>query len=63
MDITLKIVLLFYVDDCLMISNYKDKFYAVYLYLRTDIKIEDYGDLNKYLDIYLERFPYGSIYP
>ena len=44
-------VLLFYVDDRLMFSPSKDKFDEVYAYLKADFKIEDDGDLNKYLGI------------
>ena len=46
-----KIALLFYVDDCLMFSTSKDNIYAVYAYLNTDIKIENYVELDKYLVI------------
>ena len=46
-----KIVLLFYVGDCLMFSTYKDNIYAVYAYLNTDIKIEYEWYLNKFIDV------------
>ena len=48
-------VLLFYVDDCLMFSPSKDKIYEVYASLHADFKIEDDGELNKYLGIDLDR--------
>ena len=51
-------VLLFYVDNCLLFSPYKDKIDEIYAYLRAYFNIEDDGDLNKYLGIELDRFPY-----
>ena len=44
-------VLLFYVDDCLIFSPSGDKTYELYAYLQAGFKIEDDGDLNKYLGI------------
>ena len=54
-------ILLFYVDDCLLCIPSKDKIDEVYASLQKDFKIEDDGELNKYLGIDLERSPYGSI--
>ena len=34
-----------------MFSTSKDKIYALYVYLKKDIKIEDDRELNKYIDI------------
>ena len=42
-----------------MFSTSKDNIYAVYAYLKTDIKIEYDGDLNKFIDIELDHLPYG----
>ena len=55
-------VLLFYVDDCLMFIPSKDKIDEVYDSLQEDFKIEDDGELNKYRGIDLDRHPYGSIH-
>ena len=55
-------VLLFYVDDCQMFSPSKDKIDEFYAFLQEDFKIEDDGDLSKYLGIYLDRRSYGSIH-
>ena len=44
-----KMVLLFYVDDCLMFSPSKDKTDEVYASLQAYFKIEDNGELNNYL--------------
>ena len=53
---------MFYLDYCLIISTSKDKIYAVYVYLKKEIEIEDDIELNKYLDIELDHFPDGSIH-
>ena len=42
-------VLLFYVDECLMLSPSKDEIDEVYISLQSYFKIEDDEDLNKYL--------------
>ena len=55
-------ILLFYVDDCLMFSPCKDKFDELYASLQAYYKIEDDGELNKYLAIDLECRPGGSIH-
>ena len=56
-------VLLFYIDNCLIFSPYKDKIDDVCASaLRVDFKIEDYIDLKKYLRIDLYRCPDGSIH-
>ena len=54
-------VLLFYVDDCLMFSHSKDKFYDVYASLQENSNIEDDKEINKYLGIHLDHIPDGSI--
>ena len=55
-------VLLFYVDDCLMFSPSENKIYEVYASLQEYLNIEDDGELNKYLGVELDRHPYGSIH-
>ena len=55
-------VTLFFVDDCLMFIPSKDKVDGVYASIQVDFKIEDYGDINKYLGIELNRRPDGSIH-
>ena len=55
-------VLLFYVDDCLIFSHSKDKIYEVYASIKAYLKIEYDGELNKYLGIDLDYRPYGSIH-
>ena len=57
-----EIVLLFYVNNCLMFSPYMDKFDCFYASLQVDFKIEYFLELNTYLGIYLDRYPDGSIY-
>ena len=54
-----KIVLLFYMDDCLIFSTSRDNIHAVYVYLNTYIKIEYDGYLNKFIDIELDHLPDG----
>ena len=49
-----EIVLLFYVDDCLMFISSKDKIDGIYASLQVYFKIEDDVDLNKYFGIYLD---------
>ena len=44
-------VILFYVYYCLIFSPSNDKIDKVYAYLQADFKMEDDGDLNKYLGI------------
>ena len=46
-----EMVLLFYVDDCLIFSPSKDKIDEVYTSLQAYFKTEDGGDINKYLCI------------
>ena len=48
-------VLLFYVDDCLMFSYYQDKIDDVYASLWKYFNIEDGGDLKKYIGKEMER--------
>ena len=55
-------ILLFYVDDCLLFINSKDKIDGVYASIPPYLKIEDDRELNKYLGIDLERLPDGSIH-
>ena len=55
-------VLLFYVDDCQMFSPYKDKIDEVYAPIKTDFKIEDDREINKYIGIDLDHRPYVSIH-
>ena len=55
-------VLIFYVDDCLVFSPSKGKIYEVYASIQEDFNIEDYGELSKYLRINLDRHPDGSIH-
>ena len=55
-------VLLFYVDDCLIFSTSKDKIDELYAYLQEYFKIEYYGEINKYLGKELDRRPDGSIH-
>ena len=55
-------ILLFYVDDFLMFSPSKDKIDEVYASLQAYFKIEDDGELNKYLGIELDCRPDGSIH-
>ena len=43
-------LLLFYVDDCLMFSPSKDKIDASYASLQEDFKVEDDGDLKNILE-------------
>ena len=45
-----------------MFSNYKDKIDAVYAYIKTDFKIEDDEELNKYIGIDLGHIPDASIH-
>ena len=51
-----------FVDDYLMFSPSQDKIDDVYASLWEYYKIEDDGDLNKYLRIDLYHRPYGSIH-
>ena len=55
-------VLLFYVDECSMLSPSKDKIYEVYASIQEYFKIEYDGELNKYFGIDLDHHPYGSIH-
>ena len=43
-----------------MFGPSKDKIDEVYASLRENFKIEDDGEITKYLEIELERRPYGS---
>ena len=55
-------VLLFYMDSCIMFSPYNDKVDDVYAYLQAYFKIKDDGDINNNLVIELYRRPYGTIH-
>ena len=55
-------ILIFYVDYCLMFNTSMDKIDDAYASLQTYFKIEDDRYLNKYLGIELYHCPYGSIY-
>ena len=55
-------VLLFYVDDCLIFIPSRDKIDEVCASLQAYFKIEDDGELNKYLGIDLDRRSDVSIY-
>ena len=55
-------VLLFYVDKCLIFSPSKYKIDEVYAYIQAYFKIEDDGELNNYHRIFLECRPDGSIH-
>ena len=57
-----EIFLLFYVDDCLMFSPSTDKIDEVYASLWSYFKIEDDGELSKYIGVELDRRPDGSIH-
>ena len=56
-----EIVLLCYVDGCLVFSPSKDKIDEVYVSLQEDSNIEGDGNINNYLGMDLNRRPYGSI--
>ena len=45
-----------------MFSTSNDKIDEVYASLKVYLKIEDDGEINKYLGIELDRRPYGSIH-
>ena len=45
-----------------MFSPYKDKIDEVYASIQADFKIEDAGELNKFLGIDMDRQPDGSIH-
>ena len=53
-------VLIFYVDDCLMFSPSNDKIDKLYTSLQEYSKIEDDRYPNKYPGIDLEHLPDGS---
>ena len=55
-------ILLFYVDDCLMFSPSKDKISKVYAYLQEYFKIEYYGELKRYIGIDLDFRPDVSMH-
>ena len=55
-----EIILLFYVDECLMLSSSKDKIDEVYASLQEYFNIKDDEYLRNYLGIYLDHRPYGS---
>ena len=57
-----EMVLLFYVDYCLIFSPFKDKIDNVYNDLQADYNIEDDGDLKKYIGMEQDHHPYGSIH-
>ena len=48
-------------DDCINFSTSKDDIYAVYVYLKIKIKIEDDWELDKYFDIELDHLPNEKI--
>ena len=54
--------LLIYVEEFLIFSPSKDKINEVHAPLQEYFKIEDDGELNKYLGIELKRSPDGSIH-
>ena len=56
-----EMVLLFYIDECLMLSPSKDKIYEVYASIRAYLKIEDDIEIKKYLGIDLDCLTYGLI--
>ena len=56
------IVLLFYVDECLMLGSSKDTIDEEYASLQEYFNIEDDGYLNKLLGIEMERRPDVSIH-
>ena len=53
---------LFYANDGLMFSTYKDKIGEVYASLRENFKIENDKKFNKYLGIDLDHCPDVSIH-
>ena len=55
-------ILLFYVEDCLMVSPSKDKIDEVYASIQEEFNIEDNGKPKKYLGIELDRRPDGYIH-
>ena len=55
-------VLLFYVDECLIFSPSKDRIDELYASIWLYFKIEYDGELNKYLEIELECRLDGSIH-
>ena len=48
-------VIIFYVEDCLMFSPFKDKIDDVYASIQEYFKIEDYRELEKYHRIELDQ--------
>ena len=56
-----EMVLLFYIADCLIFSPSKDKIDELFASLLSDFRIEDDGDLNKYIGIDLDRCQDESI--
>ena len=55
-------VLILYVGDCVISNPFKDKIDEIYASLLAYFRIENDGDLNKFLRIKLDRRPYGSIH-
>ena len=55
-------VLIFHVDDCLIISPSKDKINDVYASLQEYFKVEDDGQLKMNVGIELDHRPDGSIH-
>ena len=55
-------VVIFYVNACLMFITYRDINDKLYASLQADFKIGDDVDINKYLVIEMDRHPYGSIH-
>ena len=53
---------LFYVEDSLIFSSYKDKNDELYDSIQVDSSIEDDVDLNKCIGIEMKRRPDGSIH-
>ena len=54
-----EMVLLFYVEDCLIFSTSKNKIDDVYTSLQAYLKTKHNGDIYEYLGIYPDCRPYG----
>ena len=57
-----ELVLLFFVDDCLIFSSYKYKIGEAHASLQAYFKIEDDVELNNYIGIDLDHRPDSSIH-
>ena len=55
-------VLLFYVDECLMFSPSKYKIDGLYASLQEDFNLGSDVELNKYIGMDMDRHSDGSIY-